>query len=246
MTGATGTVAWWAQAIALGGVVAVLLLPLGALGTRFGLWQFQFGFMLIGSAAVIALLLMFGGIVGLVATFRGGLGVERTLVLVGMVLSLGVLASLSFQFSQVARVPPIHDITTDPADPPEFRQLAALRGPDANPLEYRAEVAAQQREAYPWLQPMQVDLSPSESFARSRAVLEAMGLEIVHALPGEGRIEAVATSFWFGFKDDLVVRIRPRVGGTVIDLRSASRVGRSDLGVNARRIAEFQYRFLRG
>ena len=67
----------------------------------------------------------------------------------------------------------------------------------------------------------------------------ASGWEIVAAVPQERRIEAVATTFWFGFKDDIVVRIRPAPGGSRIDVRSVSRVGRSDLGTNAKRIRAF-------
>jgi uncharacterized protein (DUF1499 family) len=244
MTDAPQAVAWWAQALVFGAIVSALLLPLGALGTRLGLWQYQFGFMLIASGVLIALLCLFGGIVGLIATFRGGLGTERLLVLAGLAIALGVLSVISYQFNQVRAVPPIHNISTDPQDPPSFRRAQALRGTGANPLDYDAgELAPLQQDAYPWLKPMRVSLSPSESFTRSQGVLESMGLEIVHADAGDGRLEAVATSFWFGFEDDLVVRIRPHVGGSTIDLRSVSRVGQSDMGANARRIAEFQYRF---
>ncbi len=66
-----------------------------------------------------------------------------------------------------------------------------------------------------------------------------MGLELVNEAPQSGMIEATATTFWFGFKDDLVVRIRPSGTGSVVDVRSVSRVGVSDLGANARRIGEF-------
>jgi uncharacterized protein (DUF1499 family) len=244
MTDATQTVAWWAQVIALGAIVSGLLLPLGALGTRFGFWNYPFGLMLVASGFVIAVIGVFGAAAGLLATFKGGLGSERLLVLLGLLVCLGVLTVVTAQFNRVRTVPPIHNVSTDVQDPPSFRYVQTLRGSDANPLDYdAAELAPLQQAAYPWLQPMRVDLAPSESFARARQVLEAMGLEVVHAEPRDGRLEAVATSFWFGFKDDLVVRIRPEVGGSVLDLRSVSRVGQSDLGANARRIAEFQYRF---
>jgi uncharacterized protein (DUF1499 family) len=97
------------------------------------------------------------------------------------------------------------------------------------------------------VQTLSTDLGPDPAFDRAVDVLEGMGLEVVSKDPDDGRIEATATTFWFGFKDDVVVRIRPAEdGGSVVDLRSVSRVGVSDLGVNARRIGEFLKRFAAG
>ena len=64
---------------------------------------------------------------------------------------------------------------------------------------------------------------------------QAMGLRIVSSDAKQGRIEAVDTTFWFGFKDDVVIRCQD----FRVDLRSISRVGRSDLGANAKRIEQF-------
>ena len=146
-----------------------------------------------------------------------------------------------FALRRVAQsVPPIHDISTDTADPPIFVAVLPRRAGAANPVEYGGEtIAAQQRKAYPDVQPLHLPAPPPQAFERALGAARAMGWEIVDAQPGEGRIEATATTAWFGFKDDVVVRIRPAAGGSVVDVRSLSRVGRSDLGANAKRIRSY-------
>jgi len=139
--------------------------------------------------------------------------------------------------------PAIHDITTDTANPPVFTAAPALRGPDANPLAIKPESIARQREGYPDLAPLMTPLSPGLALERSAQVARELGWE-VHRLDHEaGELEAVATTFWMGFKDDIVVRVSHREGRTHIDLRSISRVGFSDLGANAARIRKFITRF---
>ena len=101
------------------------------------------------------------------------------------------------------------------------------------------ETAAQQRGAYPEIKPQVLPVLPDEAFERALAVAGEMGWEIVAAEKGEGRIEATDTTFWFGFKDDVVIRIQPAEAGSRVDVRSASRVGVGDLGVNAARIRRF-------
>ena len=101
------------------------------------------------------------------------------------------------------------------------------------------ETAAQQRGAYPEIKPQVLSVPPDEAFERALAVTREMGWEIVAAEKSEGRIEATDTTFWFGFKDDVVIRIQPVEAGSRMDVRSASRVGVGDLGVNAARIRRF-------
>ena len=96
-----------------------------------------------------------------------------------------------------------------------------------------------QTEAYPWVKPLVSELQPQAAFQRAQQVVADMGLEIVAADAARRVVEATHTSFWFGFKDDMVVRIRPAGDGSVIDVRSVSRVGQSDIGANARRIGAF-------
>ncbi len=238
---------WWSQAILIGAIIAVALLAVGALGSRFGLWPFTTGFTLLAAGTVLAAIGFVTGIAGIIAAHRRDLPQDKQAVWLGTVVCLLILALLGMQFYTVATVPAIHDISTDVVDPPRFDRIRALRGPDANPLEYDSgEPAELQRRDYPWVRTLESELPPAQALDRAVAVLEGMGLEVVNVDPAAGRVEAVDTTFWFGFKDDLVVRVRPGATGSTVDVRSVSRVGQSDLGVNARRIGKFLERFAAG
>ncbi|MBK79752.1 MAG: hypothetical protein CMQ43_02375 [Gammaproteobacteria bacterium] len=237
--GAVGTM-WWSKAILIGAVVAAALLPVGALGTRVGIWTFGTGFLLLAAATVLAAIGLVTGIAGIIAAHRRKLRDDRQAVYLGTIVSALVLALMGQQFYAASSVPPIHNISTDVADPPQFDAVVALRGENSNPLEYNAdEIAAEQLEAYPWVETLASDLPPDAALQRAVQVLEEMGLEIVNVDAQAGRVEATDTTRWFGFKDDVVVRVRPGPTGSVVDMRSVSRVGVSDLGANAQRIGEF-------
>jgi uncharacterized protein (DUF1499 family) len=134
----------------------------------------------------------------------------------------------------------IHDITTDTANPPQFVALHALRLTTFNGPEYGGEkIASIQKAAYPDIQPRIVDQAPAAAFQRALRAARAMEWLIVASVPQEGRIEATATTRWLRFKDDVVVRVTSDGSGSRIDVRSKSRIGRSDLGANAKRIREF-------
>jgi uncharacterized protein (DUF1499 family) len=142
--------------------------------------------------------------------------------------------------SDTGRTPPIHDISTDTEDPPLFVDVLPLRANAPNTSEYEGErIAKLQRAAYPDLGPTTLDLPPEQAFDRALAAVEAMGWETVSANREAGRIEATDTTFWFGFKDDVVIRLRPEGSGTKVDVRSLSRVGGGDVGTNARRIRAY-------
>lgn len=143
-------------------------------------------------------------------------------------------------FLRAQQSPELNDITTDTNNPPALVATLQLRRGASNPAAYPgANAAVLQRAAYPDIVPVVLAVPPAEAFRRVDAVATAMGWDIVARAPADGRIEAVATSAWFGFRDDIVVRIRPDGRGSKIDIRSKSRDGESDLGVNARRIREF-------
>jgi uncharacterized protein (DUF1499 family) len=145
-----------------------------------------------------------------------------------------------FQWQRTAqRVPPIHDISTDLENPPAFEAVVPLRADAPNSLERPPIVAQQQREGYPDLAPITLPQPPADVFDRALAVAQDAGWEIVTADKSTGRIEATDTTRWFGFKDDVVVRLTPWGSGTRVDVRSVSRVGRSDVGTNARRIENY-------
>jgi uncharacterized protein (DUF1499 family) len=151
------------------------------------------------------------------------------------------VAFVPWQLQQRARsAPAIHDISTDTANPPAFIAVLPLRAKAPNPAAYGGrEIAEQQSRAYPDIQPLMLGVPPSVAFSRARDIAEGMGWQIVAADPASGRIEAVATTLWFGFNDDVVVRITSAGDGSRIDVRSVSRVGESDIGTNARRIREY-------
>ncbi len=233
--------AWWAKFIFIGGILAAALLALAPLGYRSGILGVQAAvLMLPGMAAVLAVLTLAFTSVGAFLMLRRGLIAERLPMAIGAVLALAVLLNMGSWFLRANAVPPIHDISTDGADPPEFVALVELRGPNANPLDYDADaLAAVTREAYPYVQPIRSGLAPTEAFARAQRIVADFGWEVVAADPAAGHLEATATTRLYGFKDDVVVRVRPDGAGSRIDLRSVSRVGQSDLGANAARIGAF-------
>jgi uncharacterized protein (DUF1499 family) len=143
-------------------------------------------------------------------------------------------------FLKARDLPVINDVSTDTANPPKLVATLPLRRGAPNPPAYPgASVAAQQKAAYPDIAPLVLPIKPDEAFRRVDKVATALGWEIVARAPAEGRLEAVATTRWFGFHDDIVIRIQAEGTGSRIDIRSKSRVGRSDLGANANRIRGF-------
>ena len=134
--------------------------------------------------------------------------------------------------------PVIHDVTTDTVDPPQFVAVVPLNSPGRT--DYAGEaVAAQQREAYPDVQPVMLDAPPPAAFDRALDAVREMGWTLVETDEAAGRIEATDTTFWFGFEDDVVVRVRPAAGGSRVDVRSLSRIGGGDAGANATRIRDY-------
>jgi len=120
-----------------------------------------------------------------------------------------------------------------------FDAIVPLRGDASNALERSSDVTGLQRDGYPDLAPITLPAPPDQAFDRALAVAQEAGWQIVTADKSSGRIEATDTTRWFGFKDDVVVRLTPWGAGTRVDVRSVSRVGRSDIGTNARRIRQY-------
>ncbi|MEZ0334752.1 MAG: DUF1499 domain-containing protein [Gemmatimonadales bacterium] len=216
---------------------AVLLLLVAGPGTRLGLWNFRTGFVLLRWGAYLGILAAGLGLVSLLWRAPGARPGPAVLAIV-----LGATAALvPYRWMQRAQqVPPIHDITTDVERPPEFQAVLPLRAGAANPAEYGGpEIAAQQQQAYPDVVPLVLNVPTEEAFRRALQAAQGMGWEIVAADSSAGRIEATATTAWFGFKDDVVVRVTPEGPGSRVDVRSVSRVGMSDVGANAARIREY-------
>lgn len=241
------------SAVALGGLVLALvagaLALAAALGYRSGALELGTSFSLLRWGARAGLAAIAVGLVGLLLTVvRGRQGPLDDLVpgAAAGVLAIAIGAVSYYipagQQSIARSVPPIHDITTDMEDPPAFVDVLPLRADAPNPPEYDPEVAAQQREGYPDLKPIILDAPPDAAFERALDAVHALGWELVADDAGAGRIEATDTTFWYGFKDDVVVRIRPDGSGSRVDVRSKSRVGGSDVGANAARIRAYAER----
>jgi uncharacterized protein (DUF1499 family) len=139
--------------------------------------------------------------------------------------------------------PRIHDVTTDTRDPPTFTMAAQQRGAGANPLQIDQDVIAQQQQAYPDLHTLVSPLPSDAAFSRALQVATELRWEIYHQDRNAGVIEAVDTTRVMAFKDDIVIRLRSNVQGTLVDLRSVSRVGEGDIGANATRIRAFRAAF---
>jgi uncharacterized protein (DUF1499 family) len=137
----------------------------------------------------------------------------------------------------------IHDISTDTADPPTFTVALQERGAESNTLEINQDVIRQQEEAYPDLNTLVSPLSTDEAYNRALQVATNLGWDIYHQDSNTGVIEAVDTTSIMRFKDDIVIRVRSSAQGTLLDLRSVSRVGEGDLGANAKRIRAFRDAF---
>ncbi len=223
---------------------SVILLLAAGPGYHFGLWHFRTGFAMMKYGAWLGVAAGVSGCAALMASFRQR--VWKAVIISSLALAIGAAAFAVPYFlkQSAARVPKIHDISTDTVNPPTFVAVLPLRKDAPNPAEYGGvEIAAKQAEAYPELKSLTVGLSPEQAFERALKTAHQMGWKIVAAVPGEGRIEASDTTFWFGFTDDIVIRIRPAGTGSKLDIRSVSRVGLSDVGTNARRIRQFMVKF---
>lgn len=221
-------------------VLAVLVAALGGLGSRWALWSFRTGFQMLEWGVYLAIAAILVSFVAIVRTRPGQGRRGLSLALVALFVGLAVVY-VPWNWQRTARnAPPIHDITTDLENPPEFSAIVPLRTDAPNPVEYGGpEVAAYQRQAYPDIRPLVLDLPRERAFQRALDSAHDMGWEIVNVDPEAGRIEATDRTFWFGFRDDVVIRLTPLNDRTVVDVRSVSRVGRGDVGTNARRVREY-------
>lgn len=227
-----------ARIVPLLALVALVLLLISGPGVRLHWWQFPTGFVLLKWAAYVGLAAVVLGVVMLIvpATRRR----HAASLVISIIVGLGI-AWMPWHWLQRAHaVPAIHDITTDTANPPQFVAVLPLREHAPNSATYGgASVAAKQHAAYPDIKPLQLAEPPSRAFKQALAAARKMGWKIDADVPADGRIEATATTSWFGFKDDIVVRVRAQGSGSVVDVRSESRVGTSDVGTNAARVRSY-------
>jgi uncharacterized protein (DUF1499 family) len=226
------------------GAVAFVMVVAAGPGTRFGVWTFRtafgtlfrYGAYLGIAAAVLALVAI------LVVRRTAGRG---AVAMAAMGLLLGALA-FYFPWSfmhHAGKVPSIHDVTTDFTNPPELTYSRALRDSlqgTMNGWQYEGDsIARLQRKAYPDIRPVMLAMNPDEAYRAAMNVARQMGWEITVNDPATRRIEAVDETPWFGFKDDVSVRVTPASGVSRVDVRSVSRVGRGDVGMNAARVRKY-------
>ena len=241
---------WSTKTLLYGGLAGGLLLAGGALGSRAEIWPFDVGFLAATAGVAVAAIVVAWGIGALVVVLRRELQREVPALLAGLAVSLVAVGAFAVQLNQVFSVPPIHQVTTDIDDPPAFDAVVGLRPAGSNPHGYDGDqpilettLAEAQRAAWPELTSLRTRLDPHAALQRAVAVVERMGMAVVNVDADAGIVEATDTTVWFGFEDDFVVRIRGNGEGAVVDARSVSRVGVSDLGVNARRVLRFLERF---
>lgn len=239
---------WWSKLLLVGAAISVFLLLAGPLGYKFGGAPLPASLISLLVALVGAGLVLVASIIMLIVAAKNQLLAERNLLLIAIIVSLIPIVLMAPQLIKARSVPPIHDISTDTNEPPIFFAVIPLRKDAPNSLQYELDgsketLAETQMTAYPDLKSLTTAMSVADATTRSEAVLADMGLEVVNVNQVTGIVEATATTFWFGFKDDVVVRIRKTQSGSILDLRSVSRVGQSDIGANAARIQTFIAKF---
>jgi uncharacterized protein (DUF1499 family) len=237
---------WWETGAFLSlmlALLALLLLAFAPLGWRAGWWHFRFAFTWLMTASGVAALAAVIVALGVLLLSWSQLSTGRlTMAAIGLVLG-AVLVYVPWHYDRVRKtVPRIHDITTDVENPPQFiAVLPARSAEDAATAVYAGpELARLQRAAYPDVVALELALPAAKAFDVALSVARSMsGWHIIASDPASGRIEASQTSRWFGFTDDVVIRVMGHGSGSQVDMRSLSRQGRSDFGVNAGRIRLF-------
>ncbi len=230
--------ATWAMRIAL---FAAQLILLALLLHRFTTFPTPVALNLVVLGMAGALLALLIAILAFIRIWNHGMpGTGRAVV--GAIVALAILAWPAALLPTALKLPAINDVTTDASRPPPFIALAQYRHADANPSQYPGgSFALAQASAYPDIKPLEVARSKGEAFGIARSVVTRMGWSIVAEQPPNqatnvGLIEAVDETLILGFDDDIVIRVVGDKGRSRIDVRSASRYGRHDLGRNAERV----------
>lgn len=223
-------------------IAALLMLAAGPLGWRAGWWHYRVG---------LQTLMPYAGYVGVVGMAISALTLifgTRTIARRGIILAVlglligGTAAYLPWQWNNMrGAFPRVNDVTTDLDNPPSLAFADGMRKAEGgNRVAYGgAEPAAVQKKSYPDIVPAMLDLPPAQAFDRALAVAKAGGWSIVRADPAAGIIEASDRSRWYGFTDDIAIRVTPTDTGSRVDIRSSARQGRGDFGVNATRVRGF-------
>ena len=231
----SGHLAVWALRLAIFSPLVMLIA--GGL-YRLQFVDFQLALLAFAGAVLLAVLAALFGLVGAVFGARGEHG-KPARALTALVVALLALVAPLNTVHQGAGVPMIHDITTDLVDPPIFVEVLRNRSISDNSLDIDAEVLAAQKAYYTDIGPTMLPMAKTEAFALVREAVDAFDWVVYAENANLGYIEATASTPFFGFRDDVIIRVTEVTGGARVDMRSASRVGLSDLGVNAGRIRDF-------
>ena len=235
---------WIGAAAGLILLITLLALLLAGPGYRTGLLELRPAFSVLRVAAIAAVLALLVGLVGAFMNRRRGTQGMLAVSVIAALVGLGLTINNVSWYRKARSVPLIHDISTDLEDPPLFVDVLPLRADAPNPPEYAGEeIAEKQRAAYADIVPITVSADSATAFNAARAAAESMGWEMVGEDAPAGRIECTDTTAYFGFKDDVVIRIRAVASGSQLDIRSKSRLGLSDVGTNAERIRNFREAF---
>jgi len=242
-------------------ILAPLIFAIAAIGHKLGVFDLGFAFGTLNTK-IGPLMLIVCGVMGL-ASLLGAFIVRPRKGLVPAILGIAIMV---FAFGKLSttkkavyeKLPFIHDVTTDTQDPPVFGEVvmaerAKVEG--VNTADYVGKMApvfkdekpageklvsALQTKAFPEIRPLVLSETKDVVFGEAMATAKSMGWKIKEEDLAAGRIDATDTTFWYGFDDDITIRLRDgKGGGTIVDVRSLSRVGGSDLGKNADRIGEF-------
>lgn len=220
-------------------IIALLGFPLAVVLFRLNVINFSTAFLVLGASLVLALLVFFVAQF-LVLKHRKSNPESAKQARWAVYLCLIPILGLGTQILSSKKVPMIHNISTDTQNPPQFDAIKSLRGDSSNPLAYNSEqLATVQQTAYPDVKTLISSDTSKVALEKALAIAKQLGWEIVNQDEAAGRIEATDTTMLWGFKDDIVIRITTNDNQTMIDLRSVSRIGKSDLGKNAARIREF-------
>ncbi|HEY2068996.1 MAG TPA: DUF1499 domain-containing protein [Rhizomicrobium sp.] len=234
--------------------VSLLIGLIASFGTRLGFWDYRFGlYVLFPWCLYVGIVGAALGAVWAVGAFFGDSGSGAGYGAAGLIGCIAVIAMPLYTLAMSAELPPIHDITTDTEHAPEFVALLNQRPGAENPPDYRGttlvwfkgkhmQVGALQHKYYEDVHATAILTPPESLFRKATRAANSMGWTIVAIAPDEGRIEATDTSFFFGFTDDIVIRVKPAGMGARLDIRSESRIGEKDWGRNADRIRAYMKR----
>lgn len=221
-------------------VAAFVMLIASGPGTRLGLWPWQTGFSLVKWAAYTGMAGAAGAVALLACLVMPRWRQRPWIPLAALCFALAAFVPPVILLEHAKQTAKIHDVTTDPFDPPIFNALMPVRKQSPNGADYGGvEVAKVQQKAYPDIKSLIVKTPPNETLQKAIDAARSQGWAIVASDAPAGRIEATDTTTWFGFHDDIIVRVRPEGAGSRVDVRSVSRVGAGDVGANAKRIRGF-------